>query len=154
MTETNLNSQLINSYLQQQMKLTTLENDGQEERQVINYPSGQSLDEFKDAVRAFVEIDTTIKKLRTMLKERVQVKTILSSKISEFMSTYEIDDLNTEHGKIRYKMKVSKVGLSKNQIKEQLTSEGNGPMSVKSIEEIFGTRLEKSRQVLQRLKKN
>lgn len=149
MAESNLNSQLINSYLQQQMSLTTIE-----QRPPMHYPSGQVLDEFKDAVRAFVEIDTTIKRLRSMLKERVIVKTTLSSKISAFMSMYEIDDLNTEHGKIRYKIKTSKVGLSKTQIREQLTNEQNGPVSAKSIEEVFSTRLEKTRQVLQRLKKN
>lgn len=145
----NLNSQLINNYLQQQMSMTTIEH-----KPPLNYPSGQVLDDFKDAVRAFVEIDTTIKKLRSMLKERVIVKATLSSKISAFMSLYEIDDLNTEHGKIRFKIKTSKVGLSKTQIRDYLTSEENGPVSLKAIEEVFQTRLEKTRQVLQRLKKN
>lgn len=153
MTESSLNAQLISSYLQQQMDLTVPATDEPSTSlTVINYPSGQVLDDFKDAVRAFVDIDTTIKKLRVMLKERMIVKETLSTKISAFMTQYKIDDLNTEHGKIRYKLKTTKIGLSKTQIKEKLT--GTGPVTVENINDVFGTRLEKTRQVLQRLKRN
>lgn len=153
MTDSNLNAQLISSYLQQQMNLT-MPHDASTSLSVVKYPSGLVLDEFKDAVRAFIEIDTTIKKLRIMLKERMLVKGTLSAKISAFMTQYKIDDLNTEHGKIRYKLKTTKVGLSKIQIKEKLTETESGRVTVQDIHDVFSARLEKTRQVLQRLKRN
>lgn len=146
---TNINSRLINNYLQQQLDITDAT-----ALIVPNYPTGEVLEEFKDAVRAFVEIDTTIKKLQLLLKERNVVKKTLSKSILTFMSTYDIDDLNTAHGKIRYKVKTSKVGLTKKQIKEKLAESVGDNISDEYIEQVFNTRVDKTRQVLQRLKTN
>ena len=145
--EPNINSQLINNYLQQQLDITDVDS-----LIVPVYPTGEILDEFKDAVRAFVEIDTTIKKLQSLLKERNVIKKTLSKSILSFMSTYDIDDLNTAHGKIRYKLKTSKVGLTKKQIKDKLAESVGDNISDEYIESVFNTRVDKTRQVLQRLK--
>ena len=97
----NLKSKLINSYLEQQMQ-ETCENHA---LTIMEMPDNQSLEEFKSQVRAWVEIDNNIRKLKKSIKEHNNAKKELNDFILRFMIKYNIEDLNTKDGsKLRYKI--------------------------------------------------
>jgi hypothetical protein len=109
---------LINTYLNQQLSETQESNALQR----IELPDEAILDEFKNHVRVWIEIDNMIRKLRGAIKERADVKKNLTEKILRFMAKYNIEDLNTKDGsKLRYHVTKTKAQPSKSQIKERLT---------------------------------
>ena len=90
----------------------------------------QELDEFKTQVKQWIKLDNEVKdinaKIRLLDKERKQRKKIielLSSKILQFMSENEIDELNSKEGILRYKKNYVKETLSQKQLMEKLRNE-------------------------------
>jgi hypothetical protein len=118
MDTSDLKGQLINTYLNQQ--LTEAHEAGA--MQHIELPDAAILEEFKNHVRLWIEIDNMIRKLRNVIKERNEAKKTLTEKILRFMARYNIEDLNTKDGsKLRYHVSNSKVQPNKAQIKERLS---------------------------------
>lgn len=93
--------------------------------QEVEQPSGQPdpdvLSEFKHHVRMWLELDNTTKKLQSAIRERKNHKKVLTHKILEFMDKYNIEDLNTVEGKLRYSVQYVKKNLSTNVIRARIT---------------------------------
>ena len=141
----NIKNQIINSYLSQQLMT--------QEIQPIDVPSPQELEDFKTCVRAWLEMDANIKKLQALVKERGVMKRELSTKIVAFMSRYNIEDLNTKEGKLRYKVTQVKAPLSQTQIKAKIETMYQPGMPISELtEKIFEARETRDKHSLRRFK--
>lgn len=78
------------------------------------------LEEFKKEVQDWMQLDNDMKRLEAALKLRRTKKKDLNLKILDFMDRFNIEDLNTKHGVIRYKKTYVKEPLSQKKIKEKL----------------------------------
>jgi hypothetical protein len=78
------------------------------------------LEEFKDNVKQWLELDNQLKRLAAAAKERRKKKNDINLKILEFMGKFNIEDLNTKDGIIRYKKTFVKEPLSQKTIKTKL----------------------------------
>lgn len=80
------------------------------------------LNEFKSQVKQWLSIDEEISKYETKIKELKKLKNkILEPKITKFMVTYNVKDLNTENGKIRCNERIRKKPLNKVNIRTNLS---------------------------------
>jgi hypothetical protein len=113
------NNSIINSYLSQQ--LVADQPNPKYEIQVVDAPSQDELDDFKNHVRIWMEVDNSIKKMQAAIKERNVAKTMLSQKILTFMAKFNIEDLNTKEGVLRYRVTQVKAPISQTIIKSKLT---------------------------------
>lgn len=119
--EEQLKANIINTYLNQQQATTTYTAYPQGTLRTIELPDKSVLDEFKSQVRAWIEIDNTIRKLKQAARERNVLKKQLTDKILSFMAKYNIEDLNTKDGsRLRFKISTVKEPLTANKIKERL----------------------------------
>lgn len=83
-------------------------------------PSEEELDEFRNQVLSWVTLDDQIRKLKIAAKERKKAQTVLSQTIMKFMEEHEIDDLNTQYGKIKFCKKNVIKPVTLNEIRDQL----------------------------------
>jgi hypothetical protein len=83
-------------------------------------PNNQALDEFKSQVRMWMDLDNEVKQLTQFVKEKKVLQKKLSESILHFMSQYNIEDLNTRDGKLRYKVSQVKPPVKKAVVKERL----------------------------------
>lgn len=113
--ETSLKGQLMSSYLSQQIAAT---NDN--ELREIHVPTQQEMDEFKNYVKAYIEVDNAVKKLQGAIRERNGLKKQISQKITQFMSKFNIEDLNTNDGKLKYRVSKVKVPVRPKEAKVKL----------------------------------
>ena len=84
------------------------------------FPDAASLEEFKSQVRMWMELDNSIKQLQDLIKERRTFKKQLNEKILAFMARYNIEDLNTKDGKLRYRMHYVREPLSQATIRQRM----------------------------------
>ena len=116
-------------------------------------PSEDSLDTFKTQVKSYIEIDDEIRTLKRSLAEKMVAKKELSGIIQEFMQTHNIEDLNTRHGTIRYKITRCKRPLSQSMIKTKLVESYDPHMTAVDLaKKIFEERAMYDRPCLRRLK--
>lgn len=80
-----------------------------------------TLEEFREYVRKWLELDNSIKKAQEAIKERKRVRDKLAVIISGFMCKYNIEDLNTKEGRIRCKITTVKAPVNQRIIKEKIT---------------------------------
>lgn len=123
--ENDLKGQLIHSYLNQQLSSIGPSASGPSGGdstavQAMELPDNAVLEEFKQQVRMWIELDNQVQKLQQAIKERKQVKNQLTEKILRFMGRYNIEDLNTKEGKLRYRATPVKTTVSKTEIKRRL----------------------------------
>lgn len=76
---------------------------------------------FKINVKKYIAFDDDIKKIEKLLKEKKRDKKDITDKILSFMTDYNIEDLNTENGKLKKSISFTKKPLNKKTIKEKLT---------------------------------
>lgn len=112
-----IKGQILNSYLTQQMM--TAEED-QKQIQNMDLPDSHNLEEFKGQVKMWIECDNQIKKLQALIKERNAMKSKLTVKILDFMCKYNIEDLNTKDGKLRFKQSTHKRNATLAEVKKRL----------------------------------
>jgi hypothetical protein len=86
----------------------------------MEVPSPAVLEAFKGHVRQWMDADNSIRKLQEALKEYKAKKEELSGKLTAFMARYNIEDLNTREGKLRYKVASVKPALTQKTIKEKV----------------------------------
>lgn len=91
--------------------------------EIVEYKETQniSLNEFKEFVRKWLELDNQIKKIQDVLKEKKEQRKQVSEIITSFMCKHDIEDLNTKEGRIRCKAQYVKRPSSKKVIKEKIT---------------------------------
>jgi hypothetical protein len=77
---------------------------------------------FKEKVQRWLHVDSQIASLQNQIKELRKVKNKeLEPEITDFMTNHNVLDLNTENGKLRCQEKKTKKGLTKQNIRENLS---------------------------------
>lgn len=83
-------------------------------------PTDEELDTFKNLVNDWFKYDDQIRKLDIAIKERKNYQKALNSKIQDFMTKYQYNDLNTQHGRIKSNVKEVKVPIKVTEIREKI----------------------------------
>lgn len=91
-----------------------------EGQQIVEDLDHALLEEFKNQVRTWWELDTAIKRLQAALKDRRAMQNTLGARILDFMRKHNIEDLNTKEGILRYKASFVKAPLSQKVVKTKL----------------------------------
>ena len=90
------------------------------EQALVDVPDNIALEEFKHQVKLWMELDNQIKQMTQFVREKRKVQKTLTDKILAFMAKYNIEDLNTKEGKLRYKATYTKPTVKKQDAKEKL----------------------------------
>jgi len=133
---------------------TILENDiAIDENQLTESMNEMMLDEFKENVKAWTLADNQVKRLNAASKQLKTKKKELNEKILDFMARFNIEDLNTKEGIIRYKKTFIKEPLTQKMIKEKLNELfKDSDTHLEKINEIFTNRNKVEKTSLRRLK--
>ena len=67
-----------------------------------------------------MEVDNAVKKLQAAIKERNSAKNIIAQRILSFMCKFNIEDLNTKEGKLKYRVSQVRAPISQSTIKARL----------------------------------
>ena len=81
----------------------------------------KDLDIFKDKVGTYLSLDDEIKMLTQKLREKKKEKLMLSNDVLNFMNDYNIEDLNTNSGVLKYSISKTKKAISKKDMLNKLT---------------------------------
>ena len=77
---------------------------------------------FKERVQRWLNVDNQIAELESQIKELKKVRNKeLEPEITNFMTTHNVSDLNTENGKLRCQERKTKKGLNKHNIRQNLS---------------------------------
>ena len=110
------------------------------------------LDEFKKDVQDWMSLDNQMKRLEVAVKERRKKKKDLNLKILDFMDRFNIEDLNTKEGVIRYKKSFVKEPLSQKKIKDKLMDMFKDDNAIsEKVEKIFTDRGKVEKTTLRRI---
>lgn len=133
---------------------TILENDiAIDENQLTESMNEMMLDEFKENVKAWTLADNQVKRLNAASKQLKTKKKELNEKILDFMARFNIEDLNTKEGIIRYKKTFVKEPLTQKMIKEKLNELfKDSDTHLEKINEIFTNRNKVEKTSLRRLR--
>lgn len=131
---------LLNLYLEQQKSPQNLEDI--------------SLAEFKSILKKWLEFDNFIKKAKIAIKEKSVAQKKLAEIITSYMDKYDIEDINTSEGKIKFKKSVGKTPVSQKKIKETINEyfKDNEPIRTGILTKIYENRSPVERMSLRRLK--
>lgn len=111
------------------------------------------LEEFKSHVKDWLELDNQLKRLAAAAKERRKKKNDINLKILEFMGRFNIEDLNTKEGIIRYRKTYVKEPLTQKTIKTKLEELfKNDHDTFEKVQRIFTEREKIEKASLRRLK--
>lgn len=84
--------------------------------------NNDELKSFKTQVKQWLDIDKQIMEKEKEIKELKKLKNkTLEPKITSFMRSYNISDLNTDNGKIKCNQRNTKKPLNKHNIRDNLT---------------------------------
>ena len=112
------------------------------------------LDCFKVNVKEWLDVDEQIKVLEKQIKElKVQRNKKLEPKITGFMRTFNISDLNTDVGKLRCNERNTKATVSKKYIQESLQKILSQEQAGQAMDEIYLNRQVITKYTLSRVKK-
>ncbi len=133
---------------------TILENDvAIDQNQLTESMNEMMLEEFKENVKAWTLADNQVKRLNAASKQLKTKKKELNEKILDFMARFNIEDLNTKEGIIRYKKTFVKEPLTQKMIKEKLNEMfKDSDTHLEKINEIFTNRNKVEKTSLRRLK--
>ena len=112
------------------------------------------LDCFKLNVKEWLDADEQIKHLEKQIRElKVQRNKKLEPKITGFMRSFNISDLNTEVGKLRCNERNTKASVSKKTIQESLQKVLSQEQAGQAMDEIYLNRQVITKYTLSRVKK-
>jgi len=112
------------------------------------------LDCFKTNVKEWLDADEQIKHLEKQIRElKINRNKKLEPKITSFMRTYNISDLNTEVGKLRCNERNTKASISKKTIQESLQKVLSQEQASTAMDEIYLNRQVITKFTLSRVKK-
>lgn len=132
MDQETLKRQMLDAYLRQQRCSTTSVASScnvpvtvnKQTNELVRYETPDenniTLEEFKEYVKKWLEMDNMIKKAQEAIKERKQTRDKLANIISKFMCKYDIEDLNTKDGRIRCKVTQVKSPVSQKVVKQKI----------------------------------
>jgi hypothetical protein len=155
---------LMNTYLDQQRVLSssidTVSVSGS--TSTINGPNAMvianedtiTLDEFKNYVRKWLELDNFVKKAQEVVKEKKKARDEFSKVITKFMCKYNIEDLNTKEGRIRCKVGYVKAPVNQKLIKQRISDYFSNEEEKKQeiLSKIYDERNTAEKVTLRRLK--
>ena len=96
------------------------------------------LDHFKINVKEWLDIDSQIKELEKKSRELKKKRNKqLEPKITGFMRSYNISDLNTESGKLRCNERNTKIPINKKTIQESLQKVLSSEQASNAMDEIY-----------------
>jgi hypothetical protein len=75
---------------------------------------------FKEEVNQWIALDDDIKVLQKALNERKKAKNMITPNILEFMGKYEIEDMNTNNGKLIFAKSTTTKPMNKEYMKNKL----------------------------------
>ena len=111
------------------------------------------LEDFKNQVKIWWELDTAIKRLQIAVRERKKAQNVMNAKILEFMRRHNIEDLNTKDGVLRYKATYVKAPLSQRNIKDKLSEYfERDPNAMNILRKVFEERDKVEKVTLRRIK--
>ena len=112
------------------------------------------LDCFKVNVKDWLDADEQIKHLEKQIRElKINRNKKLEPKITGFMRTYNISDLNTEVGKLRCNERNTRATVSKKYIQESLQKVLSQEQTSTAMDEIYLNRQVITKYTLSRVKK-
>jgi len=112
------------------------------------------LDCFKVNVKEWLEADERIKLLEKEVRElKINRNKKLEPKITGFMRSFNISDLNTDVGKLRCNERNTKVSVSKKYIQESLQKILSQEQAGHAMDEIYLNRQVITKYTLSRVKK-
>jgi hypothetical protein len=112
------------------------------------------LDCFKVNVKEWLEADERIKLLEKEVRElKINRNKKLEPKITGFMRSFNISDLNTEVGKLRCNERNTKTSVSKKYIQESLQKILSNEQAGQAMDEIYLNRQVITKYTLSRVKK-
>lgn len=135
---------IVREYLRQQQRLTNINEDFADElisngqinvhhSKIVaraNNTDEDELNEFKEQVKSWLKLDNEVKAINSKIKildnerkHRKKLIATLSENILKFMSSNEIDELNSKDGVIKYKKSYVKQHLNQKQLIEKLQKE-------------------------------
>lgn len=117
-------------------------------------PDNLSIGDFTNLVRKWIELDNWIKKSQEIAKQKRKQKEKLGEVITQYMTKYNIEDLNTSEGKIRCKVRYVKSGVNQKVVKEKITEllKDNEETCNTLITKIFDEREKVEKVSLRRIK--
>ena len=96
------------------------------------------LDHFKTNVKDWLEMDEKIKALEKEVREMRKIRNKqLEPKITGFMRSYNISDLNTESGKLKCNERNTKAPVNKKTIQESLKKVLTMEQATTAMDEIY-----------------
>lgn len=133
-------NKLLNKYLEHQQNPDKLEDI--------------SLAEFKNILKKWLEYDNFIKNAKMVIKEKTFAQNKLTTIITSYMAKYDIEDINTSEGKIKFKKSVVKSSVSQKKIKETINEyfKDNEPVRNNILTKIYENRSSIEKVSLRRLK--
>lgn len=112
------------------------------------------LDYFKTNVKNWLEMDEKIKSLEKEVREMKKIRNKqLEPKITGFMRSYNISDLNTESGKLRCNERNTKAPVNKKSIQDSLQKVLSMEQATTAMDEIYLNRQVITKYTLSRPKK-
>jgi hypothetical protein len=103
-------------------------------------PANAVLEEFKQQVKLWMELDNDVKKMQQTIRQKREVQKTLTEKILGFMRRYNIEDLNTKDGKLRYRVVRVKKPVPQSSIKQRLEDyfDSDPGLKQKVVTAVFG----------------
>ena len=93
-----------------------------ERRMEVALPDDGAMIEFKLKVQEWMRLEREIKAVETSLKEKKASKLLLTQGILQFMGRFNVEDLNTRDGRLRYKVTQAIAPLSQKTIRTRLAA--------------------------------
>jgi hypothetical protein len=116
----NIAQLIMDNYLKQQVQQTCIDDADETPQPKLEMPDPNELLDFKNHVREWLNHDSQHRVVRKQCSDMMTAKKALTAKILEFMGRYNIEDLNTQGGKLRLKMVQVKEPLSQADIKNKV----------------------------------
>lgn len=110
---------------------------------------------FKEDVKSWIDIDDKVTVLSREISLLKKKRLELNSKIVTFMRNYKIEDLNTNNGKLEYRVKHVKKGLSGKKIHENLLTyfKSDKDQAETIYKYLLANRIDIDKETLKRIKK-
>lgn len=139
--QSNADNSIVQNILSNDVALIGGNNSTSIEDEMNNSLNEHLLEEFKKNVKNWLKLDNDIKRVQLALKGLKEKKNSINEEILNFMKKFNIEDLNTKDGVIRYKTTYIKEPLSQKTIKNKLQEMfENQPEIYEKIEGIFTNR--------------
>ena len=138
-------------------KISATENDFDKGDQISDADeiNDGDMDMFKDDVKTWIDIDDKVLSLSREIASLKKQRLDFNTKIVNFMRNYKIEDLNTNNGKLEYRVKHAKKGLSGKKIHENLISyfKTDKEQAETIYKYLLDNRIDVDKETLKRIKK-